>query len=55
MSKIERVDLTAFTFEVPDLSLGGHAAAGVGNLIFSAGSLLTVTRYALRLRCDDGS
>ena len=55
MTKIDRVDLHAFTFEVPDLSLGGHAAAGVGNLIYQAGGSLTVTRYALRIRCDDGT
>ncbi len=55
MSQIERVELTAFTFEVPDLSLGGHAGAGVGNLIYKAGSRLPVTRYAVRLLCDDGA
>ena len=55
MSKIDRVELFAFTFSVPDLSLGGHAGAGVGNLIYQAGASLAVTRYAVRLFCDDGA
>ncbi len=55
MTKIVRVELTAFSFEVPDLSLGGHAGAGVGNLIYQAGARLPVTRYAVRLLCDDGA
>ena len=28
MSKIDRVELTAFSFQVPDLALGSHGAAG---------------------------
>jgi L-alanine-DL-glutamate epimerase-like enolase superfamily enzyme len=55
MTKIDRVELTAFTFEVADLSLGGHAGAGVGNLIHKPGAALPVTRYAVRLKGDDGA
>ncbi len=55
MTKIDAVELTAFTFEVADLSLGGHAAAGVGNQIHRAGARLPVTRYAVRLSCEDGA
>ena len=55
MTKIDRVELYAFTFDVDDLSLGGHAASGVGNLIYNAGATLRVTRYAVRISCGDGA
>ena len=55
MSKIDRVELTPFSFQVPDLALGSHGAAGVGNLIYRRGGELEVTRYALKILCDDGA
>ena len=56
MSRIDRVELTAFSFQVPDLALGSHGAAGVGNLIYrKPAARCTVTRYALRICCDDGA
>ena len=55
MTKIDRVELYAFAFDVGDLSLGGHSASGVGNLIYNAGATLRVTRYAVRITCDDGA
>ena len=55
MSKIDRVELTAFSFQVPDLALGSHGAAGVDNLIYRKGGALEVTRYALKVFCDDGA
>lgn len=54
MSKIQRVELTAFTFEVKNLGLSKRGAAGVGNMIFVAGGKLTSTRFAVRIRTDDG-
>ena len=55
MSTIDRVELHAFTFEVPNLGLGAHAASGVGNMIYLPGAQLKMTRYAVRVLCDDGA
>ncbi len=55
MSKIDRVELHAFSFEVEDLGLGAHAAAGVGNMVYKKGSTLPSSRFAVRIRCDDGA
>ena len=55
MSTIDRVEVHVFTFQVADLGLGAHSAAGVGNMIFSAGDSLTATRFAVKIRCDDGA
>ena len=33
MSIINRVEIHVFSFEVEDLGLGGHDAAGVGNMV----------------------
>lgn len=55
MSTINRVELHAFTYQVENLGLGKHAAAGVGNMIYMPGSKLNMTRYAIRILCDDGA
>ncbi len=55
MSKIQRVELTAFSFDVGNLGLSKRGAAGVGNMIFVAGGKLKCTRYAIRIRCEDGA
>jgi L-alanine-DL-glutamate epimerase-like enolase superfamily enzyme len=55
MSVINRVELHAFTYAVENLGLGKHAATGVGNLICLPGSSLSMTRYAVRIGCDDGA
>ncbi len=55
MSVIERVELHPFTFEVEDLALGGHAAAGVGNLVHAAGERLEASRFAVRIVDSDGA
>jgi L-alanine-DL-glutamate epimerase-like enolase superfamily enzyme len=55
MSIIDRVEIHAFTFEVENLGLGKHAAAGVGNMVYMPGSRLKATRFAVRIRCDDGA
>ncbi|MCK5212362.1 MAG: mandelate racemase [Dehalococcoidia bacterium] len=55
MSKIDRVEIHAFRFEVDDLGKGAHAAAGVGNLIYEAGSRMECNRFAVRICCDDGA
>ncbi len=55
MSIIQRVEIHAFTFEAANLGLGKHSAAGVGNLIYLAGSKLKTQRLAVRILCDDGA
>ncbi len=55
MSIIDRVELHAFTYPVQNLGLGKHAASGVGNMIYKQGSTLNMTRYAVRISCDDGA
>lgn len=55
MSKIDRVELHAFNFEVEDLGLGAHSASGVGNMVYMAGSRLTANRFAIKICCDDGA
>lgn len=55
MSRIDRVEIHVFSFDVADLSLGAHSAAGVGNLIYARGGSLTTTRFAVRISCDDGA
>jgi len=55
MSTIERVELHAFDFEVEDLALGGHAAAGVGNLVHAPGQRLEASRFAVRIIDSDGA
>lgn len=55
MSTITRVEVHAFTFDVGNLGLGAHSAAGVGNMIYRAGSKLKSSRFAVRIVCDDGA
>ncbi len=55
MSIINRVELHAFTYPVENLGLGKHAASGVGNMVYMQGSKLNMTRYAVRIGCDDGA
>lgn len=54
MSRIDRVEITEFSFEVPDIGLE-QAQAGVGNMAYVAGSTFTARRYAVRVFCDDGA
>lgn len=55
MSKITRVELHAFSFELEDMALGGHSAAGVGNVIYQPGGRFQASRFAVRILCDDGA
>lgn len=55
MTRISRVELSAFTFEVPGLALPTHGAAGVGNLVARADGRMPCTRWAVAIDCDDGS
>jgi L-alanine-DL-glutamate epimerase-like enolase superfamily enzyme len=53
-TRITRVELTRFTFEVADLGLPSHGAAGVGNLVAKKGSRLPAQRWAVRIETADG-
>ncbi|MEM7034953.1 MAG: enolase C-terminal domain-like protein [Chloroflexota bacterium] len=55
MSIIVRVEITAFSFDVENLGLGAKSAAGVGNMVYMAGSKLKASRFAVRIHCDDGA
>jgi L-alanine-DL-glutamate epimerase-like enolase superfamily enzyme len=55
MSIITDVAIIPFTFKVPGLGLGGHRAMGVSNLRYAPEEALTVSRYAVRIRTDDGA
>ena len=54
MSRIDRVEITPFSYRVEDLGVPDHGATGVGNLQYAKGSAATVMRYAVRIRTDDG-
>jgi len=55
MSTIDRVEIHVFTYNVKNLGLAGQSAAGVGNLAYVPGSTMQQTRFAVRIRCDDGA
>ena len=54
-TRIARVELTRFTFEVEGIGLPAHGAAGVGNIIAKKGSSLSNQRWAVRVETDDGA
>jgi len=54
MSRIDRVEIHAFTFEINNLGLPAHGAAGVGNWVYMPESRVEASRYAVRIRTDDG-
>ena len=54
MSTITRIEITEFTFDVPDIGLE-QAAAGVGNMAYVKGSAFTARRFAVRIGTDDGA
>ena len=55
MSRINRVELHAFSFPLRDMSLGGHSATGVGNIIYQKGATVDAERFVVRIVCDDGA
>ena len=54
MSRVVRVEVHEFTYEVPDLGLASHKALGVSNLVFEKGGKLPFSRYAVAIQTDDG-
>jgi L-alanine-DL-glutamate epimerase-like enolase superfamily enzyme len=55
MSRIARVELSLFSFEVAGLALPAHGAAGVGNMIARKGARMPCRRWAVRIETDDGA
>ncbi|RLT42710.1 MAG: mandelate racemase [Chloroflexi bacterium] len=55
MSRIDRVEIHAFRFQVQNMGLGDHSAAGVGNVIYKKGGTFSAERFAVRILCDDGA
>lgn len=54
MSKIRRIELHNFGFDVLNRSLGPTKTAGVGNGVFEKGAKLRMNRYAVVIEADDG-
>src|SRR3954451_7530409 len=44
-----------FRFEVADLDLPSHGAAGVGNLVAKKGARMPAQRWAVRIVTDEGA
>ena len=55
MSRIERVELSLFQFEIDGLGLPAHGAAGVGNIVAREGARLPVQRWAIRIETEEGA
>ena len=53
MSTIARIELTEFSFSVPNIGLE-QAAAGVGNMAYVKGGAFEARRFAVRMRTNDG-
>ena len=53
MSLINRVEITEFSFEIPDIGLE-QASAGVGNMAYKKGEIMSTTRFAVVIFNDDG-
>lgn len=53
-TRITRVEVHVFRFEVADLGLPEHGAAGVGNVEFEKGGRLPMSRYAVTIDTADG-
>ena len=55
MASITRVEVQVFAYEVPDLELPTHGAAGVGNVAYRQGGRMPCTRYAVTIDSSDGA
>jgi L-alanine-DL-glutamate epimerase-like enolase superfamily enzyme len=55
MTRIASVELMQFRFEVEDLDLPSHGAAGVGNLVAKKGARMPAERWAVRVETEDGA
>ena len=55
MAQITRVEVQVFGYDVSDLELPAHGAAGVGNVAFRKGGRMPCTRYAVTIDSSDGA
>ncbi len=55
MTTITRVDIHVFGYEVENLALPPHGAAGVGNLVWQQGGRMPMSRYAVTIDTADGA
>jgi L-alanine-DL-glutamate epimerase-like enolase superfamily enzyme len=54
-TRIDRVELIRFKFDLKGLGLPAHGAAGVGNLIAKKRGVLSFQRWAIRIGTSDGA
>ncbi|MDW8123648.1 MAG: enolase C-terminal domain-like protein [Geminicoccaceae bacterium] len=54
-TRITRVEVHVFRFEIEDLALPVHGAAGVGNIEYRKGGGLALSRYAVTIDTEDGA
>jgi L-alanine-DL-glutamate epimerase-like enolase superfamily enzyme len=54
MTRISRVELSLFKFEVEGMAVPAHGAAGVGNVIARKGAKLPAQRWAVSIDTEDG-
>ena len=54
-TRIVRVELTRFSFEIDGLGLPSHGAAGVGNVIAAPGGRFPASRWAVMIETRDGA
>ncbi len=55
MTVITRVEVHVFGYEVENLALPPHGAAGVGNLVWQQGGRMPMSRYAVTIDTNDGA
>ena len=55
MTTITRVEIHVFGYEVENLALPPHGAAGVGNLVWQQGGRMPMSRYAVTIDTADGA
>ena len=55
MTMIDRVEVHVFGYEVENLALPPHGAAGVGNLVWQQGGRMPMSRYAVTIDTKDGA
>ena len=55
MAKVSEVEIIEFTFEARNLGVSADGPRAIYNLGFNPGGSLTLSKYAVVIRCDDGS
>lgn len=55
MTKIDKVEIIEFTYDVPNLGTGAPDGVGVSNVLHQRGGTLKMGRYAVRITTDDGA